>query len=171
MWKQLAATSSRQIRWMKNLTRCRICAYFHFTNYNFLMIVLVHSLLDPSCSGSGIVNRMDYLMEHGGVADPHICQTLINCVKRRSGLWEWSEWTAFEISRISTIHDQACYGVCVVAFRSCLVPKQMLTRRIFRSSKSSKNCLLDLQVRLYIKEIRALCWIPCPNTIPLRQQS
>src|SRR5258708_3478961 len=86
MWKQLAATSSRQIRWMKNLTRCRICAYFHFTNYNFLMIVLVHSLLDPSCSGSGIVNRMDYLMEHGGVADPHRCQTRINCVKRRSGL-------------------------------------------------------------------------------------
>ena len=32
------------------------------------------SLLDPSCSGSGIVNRLDYLTEHGMSSDllhPH----------------------------------------------------------------------------------------------------
>lgn len=38
------------------------------------LLILIHdasSLLDPSCSGSGIVNRLDHLLDIGKPNDPH----------------------------------------------------------------------------------------------------
>jgi len=34
-------------------------------DYGVELTELMHSLLDPSCSGSGIVNRLDHLLETG----------------------------------------------------------------------------------------------------------
>ena len=43
----------------------------------FLIYLSLVSLLDPSCSGSGIVNRMDYLVETGKQAPSRrfVCRT------------------------------------------------------------------------------------------------
>ena len=42
------------------------------------------SLLDPSCSGSGIVNRLDHLTEHGMFPDPfpHRAPDRVNLAQR-----------------------------------------------------------------------------------------
>jgi hypothetical protein len=47
---------------------------------NFGLTCLIR-LLDPSCSGSGIVNRLDYLVEDGmSIVTPH--KRLLTCPQR-----------------------------------------------------------------------------------------
>ncbi len=49
---------------------------------------MLHSLLDPSCSGSGIVNRLDYLLEDGAYAVVlHVAELIVRRYRfgRRNG--------------------------------------------------------------------------------------
>lgn len=45
---------------MRKLLACK-----HSRPNKAIMLMTVVRLLDPSCSGSGIVNRLDYLLENG----------------------------------------------------------------------------------------------------------
>jgi putative methyltransferase len=77
-WPELGAPMSRRLTWTsspqilvtKNMPTLRICKFSLFTRASCLTHLLVGiSLLDPSCSGSGIINRLDHLVESGVFAE------------------------------------------------------------------------------------------------------
>lgn len=74
-WPELGAPTSRRSTWTsspqilvtKSMPTLRICMFTLFTRAPHSLVGT--SLLDPSCSGSGIINRLDHLVESGVFPD------------------------------------------------------------------------------------------------------
>jgi hypothetical protein len=71
-WKRLTWTSLRQTLMTRSMLTLRTCMFVLFIRASHVSpICTKNSLLDPSCSGSGIINRLDHLVESGTFCRPY----------------------------------------------------------------------------------------------------
>ena len=80
--------------------------FFFFFSHASSPYACHYSLLDPSCSGSGIVNRLDHLLESGQFRELLLYSTLISRRERRDG---GTGEPPHQTRQLSTDDDQARY--------------------------------------------------------------
>ena len=98
---------SSQLGILKSNTHVRVSDFFFFFfNHASSPYACHYSLLDPSCSGSGIVNRLDHLLESGQFRELLLCSTLICRRERRDG---GTGEPPHQTRQLSTDDDQARY--------------------------------------------------------------